>query len=198
MPFEIINWNIAENRNWWVRTEVASGQILVRVYPTLGGATGADGTFVGSKLVAVGSNREVILDVVASALSLFQESLPWHLCVSGLLTDPARVVKIGKFTDLPEIRDAIYTSAPLVASRATAEINQHTHVVLSRRIDVGVHYPSLNAGDRIKLSSTRRNKTETGQLVESVIEYRMSSSEDGEVSLTESMIVERYLAMRRS
>lgn len=195
MAFSVDNWNIAENQEWYVRLEDAGSNMSVKVYASQSDAVAGNSNYAGSATADFGTQEEVTLTIVGTLISLFQEDSTWHLKVSGINGDTAKVFKIAKFTDLPEIRDPIYTNDTLVSSRATAAINQHTHVVMRRQLQLESHYPALEAGDLVRLNSTRRNKTESSQVLEIVTEFRQDTS--GEASLTDSLVVHKFIAMKR-
>jgi hypothetical protein len=97
--------------------------------------------------------------------------------------------------DLDEISHPIYRNEDLIATRARAEIDAHTHAVIRKAVDLGSHIPTLEAGDIVQVASTRRGKTELLQ----VLEHRIAGeiSEGGETRLTSSIAFAGYLALRR-
>jgi hypothetical protein len=199
MGLSITNWNIEENRDWYVRLFVSGGLIVVGLYEAQALAVAGDPAAayaVSSAGVSPGSDVPVVLTPVGvHELNFFQEELEWHLSVSGAAIDPATVVKVAQFTDLPEIRDSIFVNEDLVQIRARAEIDNHTHARLPRDIAVETHYPSLRCGQIVEFTSIRRGKTQKSQLVARTISFEQTS--DGEVYLGESLTLMNHLALRR-
>lgn len=196
MPFSIDNWNINENVIWYVRMADTGADISVKLFRTQAGAEANDSSYDSYATVAYGSDVEVALEpnTDVSDVELFQTDLDWHLRVSGQNGDSIVVYKVGVFTDLPEIRDPIYANEDLILSRATAEINEHTHMKFPRTLGIPDHLESVSVGDVIQLTSTRRNKTEKSQVMSKEIGYSVTSNE---VSLRTTLVTASYLAMRR-
>ncbi len=136
---------------------------------------------------------EVVLaaDAIATgSVAMLQPEYGWHLKASGENGDAVRILRVGPFVELPEISHSIYRDARLIETRATAEIDAHTHVDIARTVTLGIHLPELEPGDIAGLNSARRNKNELGQ----VTGHRIS----GELnSLTNELDISFYKDLTR-
>lgn len=195
MSFSITNWNVAENIKWYVRMVDAGTTMSVYLYDTEEGANAGDATYKGYATgVAFGSAKQITLTIVADAISKFQEDLDWHLIVSGTDGSSPAVLVVGKFTDLPEIKDPLYVNPNLVVSRATAEVNLHTHSTYELTIELGAHFPTLNVGDVVRFDSTRLGRSVLGQVGTLRTVYALS---DNEAKLVDGLVILSYGALRR-
>jgi len=194
----ITAWNIDPNRLWFVRLEDAGAGIRADIYLAQADAEAETGLEASGTSSGYGSDLPVTLENDPSftvPISLFQSVYPWHLKVSGAASDPVKIYRVREFVDLDEISHPVYRNEDLIATRARAEIDAHTHAVIRKGVDLGSHIATLEAGDIVQVASTRRGKTERLQ----VLEHRIAgeTSEGGETRLTSSIAVAGYLALRR-
>ena len=198
MALSIASWNINPNRLWFVRMADAGAGILVKLYITQADAEADTNLQASGNSVGFGINLPVTLTndpTATEPISLFQDTYSWHLGVSGSSGDVSITYRIKEFVELDEINDPIYRNEDLIATRAAAEIDAHTHAVINKDLTLGSHIPTLEPGDVVQVTSTRRGKTELLQ----VMSHRISGevSESGEMSLTSSLSVAGYLALTR-
>ncbi len=192
MPFEIKNWNINPNRDWFVRLAIVSGEISAGLYLTAADAQAqTDRQAHGS--AAPGSDVAIVLtaDTGATvAVSFFQETEPWHLVVAGTAGDPVRILRVKAFVDLDDITHPAYRNAELVKVRALSEVNAHTHLDLARTLEIAGHLPGLEPGDILALDSARRGIDQNCQVTEHVIR-------GGPDSLVSTITCSRFVAVAR-
>ena len=163
--FDLAKWNVAENREWFVRLSDAGSGIEADLYRTLADAQAetnrqALGT---ADLFGTAVEIELIPDAAASMEKL-QPEYGWHLVASGQDGDPDRILRVGVFVELPEISHSIYRDSRLIEARATAEIDAHTHGNKARTVTLGVHLPDTEPGDIARLNSARRSIDALGQI----------------------------------
>lgn len=198
MPPQIASWNINPNRLWFVRLADAGSGILVKLYLTQADAEADTNLQASGTSAGFGSSLPVTLSNEPDAsepVFLFQDTYSWHLRVSGASGDPEVLYRVKEFVELDEINDPIYRNEDLITTRAAAEIDAHTHAVINKDLTLGSHIPTLEPGEIVQVASTRRGKTELLQ----VMSHRISGevSESGDMSLTSSLSVAGYLALKR-
>jgi hypothetical protein len=161
MAFDVTDWNINPNQKWFVKLSDAGSTALVELFNTLADAiAGANRVAVGAN-VAFGVDVKVVLTPEATlptfgVLSKFNSQLDYHLKVSGVDGDVAKRFAIGPFTDLPPVEDPLMLTEEIVLARATLEINRGTHSILRSSLTLDSHYPALELGDIVTVSSTKR------------------------------------------
>lgn len=197
MPFAINTWNIEPNRLWFVKLSDSGTDIHCGLYLTEADAAAGTGLQAAGSC-AYGSSMAVLLTVDPAAsvgISNFQSAYNYHFLVSGSPGDPDKIIRIAEFVELDEISHPIYRNADIITTRAKAEIDSHTHAVLSKDIALGSHLPTLEPGDVVRLNSTRRGKDELLQ----VMSHRISAeiSEGGEMRLASTLTAATYLALKR-
>ena len=193
MALAVINWNIAENRVWFARLSDTGTKISVELYLTAGNAQAQTDPQASGESTGYGTALEVVLtnDPQASApVSLFQENYEWHVIVSGANGDGSKVFKVREFVELDEIAHPIYRTNAIIEARALAEINAHTHAKIIRNMPLGNHLPALEAGDIVRIQSTRRSLDEYGQ----VFEHRIIGTKD---SLSSDVEAISFLELQR-
>lgn len=166
---ELMNWNVKPNDTWYVQV---TGTLVI-LYATLADMTN------GINAVAYGvadSDRNVVLYPIDEydTIELYYQDLPYHLSLSAILGDEydegiTRYFKVKPLTDISEIRHPIYNNTNIVLMRGEAELNLHTYCRLNKELVLGVHLPTVEAGDVINYQSTRRNKTEKSQILAQTI-----------------------------
>jgi hypothetical protein len=195
---EIINWNIAPNRDWFVRLSDNGTGITAELYLSAADASAQTNRQASGSTTGYGSSLDITLtndEGVAYQASEFQAEYAWHLQVSGQAGNTAKTYKVREFVELPEISAAIYRSQDLIARRATAEINAHTHASIIRVAELGVHLPDADIGQIAQITSTSRGIDALGQIDHMVIEGYVDES--GEASLTNTIEVIEYQELTR-
>lgn len=198
MAFQITAWNVNPNRVWFVRLSDAETGILAKLYLTQADVEAETNLQASGTSVGFGSNVEIVLANESGAtepVSRFQDSYDWHFMVSGSSGDADILYRIKEFVELDEINDPIYRNEDLITTRAKAEIDAHTHAVISKELVLGSHIPTIEPGDVVQLASTRRGKTELLQVMKHQVTGEISDG--GEMSLTSTLSVAGYLALRR-
>ena len=193
MVLGIINWNIAENRVWYVRLADTGSAVSVGLYLTSADAQAQTNLQASGQSEGYGSALEVTLTNESGAsvpVSLFQEGYDWHLIVSGANGDGVKIFKVKEFIELDEISHSIYRSSDIIEARALSEINAHTHAKFIRSLILGVHLPSLEPGDIARVQSTRRGLDAYGQ----VFEHRITGTPN---SLISELEINSYLELKR-
>jgi hypothetical protein len=195
---EIINWNIAQNRDWFVRLTDNGTGITVELYLSAADASAQTNRQAAGSTSGYGSSLDITLtndEGAAHPVSEFQAEYTWHLQVSGQAGDSIKIFKVREFVELPEISAAIYRSQDLIARRATAEINAHTHASIIRVAELGVHLPDADIGQIAQITSTRRGIDALGQIDHMIIEGHVT--DEGEASLTNTIEVIEYQELAR-
>ncbi len=193
MTFSIINWNIDENITWFARLEDTGSAILFELYLTQADAEAQSNLQASGVSSGYGVELEITLDNESGAtvpVTLFQGEYEWHVVVAGQNGDPAKIYKIKAFVELDEISHAIYRNSTLITSRATAEINAHTHAAIIREISLGVHLPELEVGQIAGINSTRRGINDLSQ----VIDIQITGTPD---SLITEIETRKYIELKR-
>ncbi|MFA5706157.1 MAG: hypothetical protein WDA41_07365 [Candidatus Neomarinimicrobiota bacterium] len=195
MAFSITAWNINPNRVWFVRLSDAGSNIGVELYLTQADAEAQTNRQASGSTTGFGSDIEVILtpDLGATVPAVFYLDYTWHLKVSGSDGDETKIFKVKEFVDLDEISHPIYRNTDLITTRATAEIDAHTHAVIRKEVTLGSHIPDIEPGDIVTINSTRRGKDELLQ----VTEHRIAAEISEETSLTSTLSIAGYLALKR-
>jgi hypothetical protein len=197
MAFSIDAWNVSPNRLWFAKLADSGSNIQCGLYLTeADAAAGTNRQANGS--CGYGSGVQLVLAADSGAtvaVEYFQSGHAWHLKVSGSVSSATKVFRVAEFVELDEISHPIYRNEDLITSRATAEIDAHTHATIRKEIALGSHDPTLEPGDIVRLNSTRRGKNELLQ----VMEHRISAevSDGGEMSLTSAITAAGYLELKR-
>lgn len=196
MAFSINAWNINPNRVWFVRLSDAGSTISVELYLTHADAEAQTNLQASGATTGFGTTLDVTLlpDVAATVIVSFFQDYAWHLKVSGADGDATVIFQVKEFVDLDEISHPIYRNTDLIATRATAEIDAHTHAVIRKEITLGSHIPDIEPGDIVRVNSTRRGKDELLQVVEHQISAEISAEN---TTLTSTLSVAGYLALKR-
>ena len=193
MALAIVNWNIDENITWYVRLADAGSAVLAELYLTQAAAEARTDLQAGGESTGYGSAVEITLTAdpaATQAVTLFQSAYAWHLTVSGQSGDAAKIFKVKPFVDMDEIAHPIYRVTALVEARATAEINAHTHAAIIRDVALGIHLPSLEAGQIAALESDRIGSSDLSQ----IHEHRIIGTPN---SLVSELEIRKYLGLKR-
>lgn len=198
MALSIVNWNVDENSVWYVRLVDTGSAVSVELYLTEADAEVQDNLQASGESDGYGSELEITLtneDDAETPVSFLQDEYDWHIVVAGQNGDSTVIRKVNEFVELDEISHSIYRNSTLITSRATAEINVHTHAVIIRDISLGVHLPELEVGDITRLNSSRRGVYDLSQVVEHEIVGEINES--GDQSLVSNIETRKYLEFKR-
>ncbi|MBA7630056.1 hypothetical protein ES703_37564 [subsurface metagenome] len=193
MALSIVNWNIAEKSTWFVRLADSGSSVSVEIYVTQADAEARTNLQASGESPGYGSGLEIELaneEDAATPVSLFQEDYSWHLTVTGQSDDDTKIFKVKEFVEMDEISHSIYRNSELIAARATAEINAHTHAAIVRNISLATHLPDAEPGDIAGLDSTRRGVDDLSQ----VYEHQIVGTPDSLISEIETR---KYLELKR-
>jgi hypothetical protein len=193
MTVSIGNWNIAENIVWFVRLADWGSAISVEMYLTQADAQAQTNLQASGSSSGYGSDLDVTLTNAPDAtnpVSLFIDAYAWHLQVNGENGDPVKIFKVKRFVELEEISHSIYRNSILIAARAEAEINAHTHAAIIRDIILGTHLPEIEVGQTAGLVSDRRGVDDLSQ----IHEHRITGTPDSLISEVE---IRKYMELKR-
>ena len=169
MALSIVNWNIYQNRAWFVRLADTGSAVSIELYLTQADAQAQSNMQASGESSGYGSGLEIVLENESEAstpVSLFQDEYSWHLIVSGQNGDAAKIFKVKEFVEADEISHAIYRNSSIISSRAAAEINAHTHAAINRNISIKEHYPEMDIGNVIKVTSSRHGIDDLNEISE--------------------------------
>ena len=170
MTFDVTNWNIEENRDWYVRLEDAGSDMTVGLYYTQSDAQHDNNRIAQATGVSFGTDVEVTVTAETGyTIEYFQTEYDWHLKVTGENGDSGKVYKISQFTDIDGISHSIFRNTNLIAIKAQDEVDKHTHARIVRDLPLGTHIPDVKMGDVITVNSSRRNVNELNQIIEHTI-----------------------------
>jgi len=196
MAFDVTDWNINPNQKWFVKLSDAGTTALIELFNTLADAQ-AGTNRVAFANVAFGVDVKVLLAADTTppsfgTLAKFNIQLDYHLKITGVDGDATKRFAIGPFTDLPPVEDPLMLSEAVILARANLEINRGTHSILARALSLDSHYPALNGGDIVTLSSTRRGLVAVRNRIESItITARIDESK--ELTFNDSLEVVEFL-----
>ena len=174
MAFEVTDWNLLPNQKFFVKLSDGGSQMDVDIYNTKADID-ADTNKVGTATVAFGTGREVTITAGATdpssgdPLAKFNTDLSYDLKVTGIDGDTTKKFQVGPFTDMPPVEDALLVTEAMIQARATLEINRGTHSKLTRTLLLDSHYPALDEGDIVSLSSTKRGLSSVRTRVDNII-----------------------------
>jgi hypothetical protein len=193
MALGIVNWNIAENIVWYVRLSDYGSGVSAELYLTQADAEAQTNLQASGQSSGYGSALEIELtneEDAETPVSLFIGQYAWHLVASGAAADPARIYRVRQFVELDEISHPIYRNSALIAARAQAEIDAHTHAAIIRSVVLGTHQPAIEPGDILALNSARRGVDDLSQ----IHEHRIIGTPE---SLTSETETRKYLELKR-
>jgi hypothetical protein len=193
MALSVVNWNIAENRVWFVRLSDTGSAVLVELYLTQTDAQARTNMQASGETTGYGSALEVTLTNEVGAIvpvTLFQDEYAWHLIVDGQNGDTTKIFKIKEFIEMDEISHAIYRNSSLITARATAEIDGHTHAAIIRDISLGTHLPEIEPGQILGVNSSRRGINDLSQITEITITGTQNS-------LVNAVETRKYIGLKR-
>ncbi len=165
MAFSITNWNVSENREWFVRLYDTGSATGVQFFHSQADAE-SETNVVDSGTASYGVGQDCTL---TGDTEFFQADYDWHLQVTGSGGDATKIFRVREFVELDEILHSIYRTSALVEARATYEINMHTHATMKRDLPLAQHLPELEIGDIMRLDSTRRGVNDLSQVISHTI-----------------------------
>lgn len=193
ISLEVVNWNIDENRIWFVRLSDTGSAISVEMYLTQSDAEAQTNLQASGESSGYGEELEIILENEEDAetpVSSFYDDLLWHVIVAGQGGSP-KIFKVKEFIEMDEISHAIYRNSALITLRATQEINAHTCAKIIRNTSLSAHIPTLEVGEVVQLNSTRRGVNDLNQVAEFQIIGTINSLVNDQVELM------KYVALKR-
>jgi len=188
---QLQDWNVKPNQIWFVKVV----NNLVTLFSSLADLTN------NANPEAYGFVDADTLQVVLTSydeyetMEYYYDDFECHLSLSEIPSG-TRLFKVKPLTDMSEIRHAIYNNTNITISRGEAELNLHTYSVNGRELVLGTHIPTLECGDNVDLTSTRRNKTaEKSQVLSQTISGSVEDS--GETFLITTINVATYTELSR-
>jgi hypothetical protein len=170
MAFDVIDWNTDPNQRWFVKLSDIGSQMRVELFNTQAHAQ-AGTNRVAFATVAFGAGVLVTLTpdsqppAYGDPLAKYNASLSYHLVANGLDSDTTKIFAIGPFTDLPSIEDPLMLTEAMIQARGEVEINRGTHSRFYASLTLGRHFPALDEGVIVTLSSSRRGLSNVRQKV---------------------------------
>lgn len=196
MAFEITDWNLLPNQRFFVKLSDAGSQMQIDLYNTQADID-ADTNKVGTATVAFGTGVEAEITAGSTdpssgdALAKFNTSLSYDLKATGVDGDTTKKFQVGPFTDMAPVEDALLVTEAMIQARATLEINRGTHSKISRTLNLDSHYPALDEGDIVTVSSTKRGLTTVRNRVDGIL-IRAEIDENGVFSFEDTLEVVEF------
>jgi hypothetical protein len=168
--FDVTDWNVDPNQRWFVKLSDIGSQMRVELFNTQAHAQ-AGTNRVAFVTVSFGAGVPVNLTPDSSPpaygdpLAKYNTSLSYHLVVNGLDGDSTKIFAIGPFTDLPSIEDPLMLTEAMIQARGEVEINRGTHSRFYTPLTLGRHFPALDEGVIVTLTSSRRGLSNVRQKV---------------------------------
>jgi len=201
MAFDVIDWNTDPNQRWFVKLSDIGSQMRVELFNTQAHAQ-AGTNRVAFATVAFGAGvlvtltADSTLPAYGDPLAKYNASLPYHLVAKGLDSDTTKIFAIGPFTDLPSIEDPLMLTEAMIQARGEVEINRGTHSRFYTSLTLGRHFPDLDEGVVITLSSARRGLSNVRQkMLDHTTEARIE--ENGRLLLFDSLETIEFLDFLR-
>ena len=167
MAYSIVGWNINPNIVWYVKLYDAGSGIEVQLYLSASDASSGSNRQAAGSSSGYGTAKAVTLTNEPGAtkpVEYFQDTIEYHLLVSGNSGEATTVVQVKEFVDLPDIDDPMYTNEELIPIRAGYEIDLHTHSTATLEFTLAVHDTSLEPGQIASFSDSRRETSFSGQI----------------------------------
>jgi len=195
--FDVIDWNTDPNQRWFVKVADIGSEMRVELFNSAADA------LVGTNRVAfavVGFGAAVAVTLTADStppaygdpLAKYNAALSYHLVVDGADSDTTKTFAIGPFTDLPSIEDPLMLSEAMIQARGEVEINRGTHSRFYTSLTLGRHFPALDEGAIVTLSSVRRGLVGVRQkVIGHTTEARIE--ENGRLLLVDSLETVEFL-----
>jgi hypothetical protein len=197
MSLDVLDWNIDPNQRWFVKLSDVDSQMRVELFNSAPDAQ-SDQNRVAFAEVAFGAavpvtlTPDFTLPAYGEPLAKFNNALSYHLVASGEQGDPAKIFAIGPFTDLPGIEDPLMLTEEMIRARGALEINRGTHSRFYTSLTLARHYPELDEGAIVALSSSKRVLVQARQKIISMnTEIRIDES--GEVRFFDVLETVEYL-----
>ena len=168
--FDVLDFNISPNQLWFFKLSDIGSQMRVELFNSQADAQApanrvafADLAFGAAQAVTL--TPDLTLPAYGDPLTKFNTSLSYHLVVSGVDGDPTKIFAIGPFTDLQSVEDPLMLTEAMIQARGELEINRGTHSRFYSSLSLGRHFPALDEGAIVTLSSTKRSLVNVRQKV---------------------------------
>ena len=161
MAFDILDSNLEPNQPWWTKISDIVSQMRIELFNSQSDRD-AGINRVAFADVAFGSSVNVSLTADSTApaygepLAKLNAILSYHLIATGADGDLEKKLVFGPYTYIKAIEDPLMLTENMIRDRATVEINKGTHATLVRSFGLDSHYPALNEGEILTLSSSKR------------------------------------------
>ncbi len=159
MP-SISNSNLEPNIKWFMVTNSDGTTIYVKCYQSLVDAQ-ADTNRVASGSYGIGTDQPLTLNQETGSpisISKYDNEIPWHLLVTGGQYEANTIYQLGPWSDMEQVKHAIYQNREIIPYRAAALINKGTK--LDTQIDIsyaGTIY-NLEPNNVVRINSTFMSK----------------------------------------
>ena len=197
MSFDIIDWNTDPNQRWFVKLSDIGSSMRVELFNSQADAQApanrvAFGEVLFGAAQPVTLTPDLTLPAYGDPLTKFNTSLSYHLVVSGQDGDATKIFAIGPFTDLQSVEDPLMLTEAMIQARGELEINRGTHSRFYSSLTLARHFPNLDEGEIVTLSSTKRSLVKVRQKILSMTsEIRIEDSR--EVTFVDNLETVEYL-----
>ena len=175
--FNITNWNLNPNQDWYIKFHSDGSNILIYLYNTLADAQN-DLNIVATATVGFGENVDVVFAMTATGspiISFFNSAVSYHAAVTGYSGDSDKIYHLYPFVDIQEINNSIYRSEDLILRRVTNEINTHTHVSKNKTVSLAGLLDTPGIQDVLTIDSAFRGETTVNLINEITISGSQNS-----------------------
>jgi hypothetical protein len=199
---DVVDFNLSPNIRWFVRLAAAAA-IEVELYGSAANAQAQENR-LGHGSAVFGAAAQVtitadpdLLPAPGEPIAKFNPALGYHLKVSGESGDAAKIFAIGPFTDLDAIEDPLMLSEAVIRARAELEINRGTHSRALTSVSLARHYPELDEGAIVTLTSTRRSMDAVRQRV---LSHAIAGSIDdsGRMEIADELETVEYVDFKKA
>lgn len=173
----ISGWNITPNADYILSLTPGPASCAVLLLHK--------GAVVASGAGLVGAEQPVILSPHGVEIGMLDEELGWHLKISTTGTEAPINIPLGPMVDLPDELQPMYADTALALARATAAIDQGTHITE----DVQVLCPR---GSRLRLGESAQVPIDSDLVSGQVESAAWAATPDGD---TLTLTVRRYTAI---
>ena len=182
--FDVLDFNISPNQLWFFKLSDIGSQMRVELFNSQADAQApanrvAFGEVLFGAAQAVTLTPDLTLPAYGDPLTKFNTSLSYHLVVSGVDGDPTKIFAIGPFTDLQSVEDPLMLTEAMIQARGELEINRGTHSRFYSSLSLGRHFPALDEGAIVTLSSTKRSLVNVRQkIISMATEIRIEENKE--------------------
>jgi hypothetical protein len=159
MP-SISNSNLEPNITWYIAMWSNSTDVALRCHQTLADAQ-ADTNTIATGVAGIGTDVPLTLNQTPGApitISKYDNEIPWHLLMVAGQWEDTVIMKMGPWSDMEQVKHAIYQNREIIPYRAAALINKGTK--LDTQIDIsyaGTIY-NLEPNNVVRINSTFMSK----------------------------------------